>query len=158
MKHVEELNHYKIIADFVWQRFGKNIKLIADVAGGKGELGIFLAAKYDYMVDVIDPLGKESAFYTLRHRKFDPRMADDYDLIIGFHPDEATRSIAEAALRRPTILIPCCNYWGGDVTSYESLLDSIEKYFNENHVHFEKQVISELGERNTVFITTPPMV
>jgi hypothetical protein len=70
--------------------------------------------------------------------EFLPDMAMFYDLIIGLHPDGATRAVVEAALFRPVLLVPCCNEW--DKTrklGAKELVDDIVGYLTENGVKTE---------------------
>ena len=43
--------------------------------------------------------------------EYTPDMAPFYDLIVGLHPDAATRAVVESAAQRPILLVPCCNEW-----------------------------------------------
>ena len=71
-------------------------------------------------------------------------MVPYYDLIVGLHPDEATRAVAEAALIRPAVLIPCCNFWSAQKLGRDELIESIERYYREHAVRFQR-VGSDLG-------------
>jgi len=102
---------FEIIADFVYQRYGDSIRYIADVAGGQGLLSRLLNKKYNYEAEVIDPRGYALKGVPSRQREYSSDMAEYYDLIIGLHPDEATREIVESAAYRPILLVPCCNEW-----------------------------------------------
>ena len=104
-------SRFAILAEFVYNYFGNSIKYIADVAGGQGVLSRMLNKHYNYESEVIDP-----RHYTLKgipHREayYTPDMTSFYDLVIGLHPDEATRPVAESAIDRPVIVVPCCNHW-----------------------------------------------
>ena len=64
-----------------------------------------------------------------RQVELDPATAGYYDLIVGLHPDEATRAVAEAALVRPAVLIPCCNFWSEEKLGRDELVEAIEAFY-----------------------------
>ena len=126
---------FEVVADYVYQKFGNKVKYIADVAGGQGMLAKILRKKYNYEVEVIDPRGWTLVGVKNRKEKYASDMVSYYDLIVGLHPDEATRAVAESAMFRPVILIPCCNCW--DKTKKlgrEALLSEISQYYYKNKV------------------------
>ena len=75
---------------------------------------------------------------------------------MGLHPDEATRAVAQAALVRPTILIPCCNFWSGDKLGRDELLEAIESYYREQRVRFERLAFAFAGPKNIGIVSAPP--
>lgn len=94
---------------------------IADVAGGKGYLQIALRERGFSRVTTFDKRHKRagrSLDYT--YRFFGESVREDFHLIVGMHPDEATDEIIAAAHRRkvPFAICPCCvrpsayAYWG----------------------------------------------
>lgn len=130
---------FEVVADFIGERFGRNIKYIADVAGGQGMLTRYLRKKYNYEAEVIDPRGYRIVGVPGREELFNNEIAPYYDLIVGLHPDQATRAIAEAAKIRPTLLIPCCNFWDlENKLGTIKLVEAIEKYYFENNIKFER--------------------
>src|SRR3990167_9815922 len=88
---------FEVVAEFVANYWGKNIKYIADVAGGRGMLTRILNKKYNYESEVIDPRGFQLRGVPSVQDDFTPNKASYYDLVIGLHPDEATRSVVESA-------------------------------------------------------------
>ena len=70
-----------------------------------------LNKKYNYEAEVIDPRGWALKGVSNQQKEYSPDMASYYDLVVGLHPDEATRSITESAGITKTLLIPCCNFW-----------------------------------------------
>ena len=102
---------FEIVAEYVYARFGGGVKYIADVAGGQGLLSRILNKKYNYEAEVIDPRGYALKGVPSKQVEYSPDMANFYDLIIGLHPDGATRAVAESAVFRPVLLVPCCNEW-----------------------------------------------
>ncbi len=140
---------FEVVADFVYAKFGKSIKYIADVAGGQGMLTRILNKKYNYEAEVVDPRGWTLTGTPSRKEEFKPELADYYDLIIGLHPDEATRAVVESALIRPVLIIPCCNFW--DKTKKlgrEALLSEFVKYFDEHRVKWERVVFDFSSSKN----------
>jgi len=140
---------FEIIAEYVYNRFGKNVKYIADVAGGQGLLSRILNKKYNYEAEVIDPRGYVLKGVPSKQAEYSPSMANYYDLIIGLHPDEATRAVAESALYRPILLVPCCNEW--DKTQKlgsRELIQAIVDYLDNNGVPNETVTFGFKGPKN----------
>ncbi len=129
---------FDVVAQFIYNNYGSDIKFIADVAGGKGMLSRILNKKYNYTSEVVDPRGWSLKGVPNQASEFDAGAASYYDLIVGLHPDEATRAVAMAALIRPTILIPCCNFWSDEKLGRDELLEAIEDYYTQNMVSFER--------------------
>lgn len=96
---------------------------VADVAAGKGALSFALREHGFRRITPFEPdprrggqvrrLGIRAQFFTAEH-------AQDFDLIVGMHPDEATDCILDgaAAVGAMAIICPCCakptawTYWG----------------------------------------------
>ena len=113
-------------------KYGKSIKYIADIAGGQGMLTRMLCKK-NYEAEVVDPRGYTLKGVSSRTEEFNPNMADYYHLIIGLHPDEATRAVVESAKVTPTLIIPCCNFWDRTKTlGRDALIAEIQKYYDKN--------------------------
>ena len=104
-------SRFEEIAGFIYARYGNNIKYIADVAGGQGLLTKILNKKYNYEAEVIDPRGHQLKGVPNRQGEYKREMADYYDLIVGLHPDEATREVVGSAHIKPVLVVPCCNFW-----------------------------------------------
>ncbi len=146
---------FEVVTDFVVSKYGKKIKYIADIAGGRGMLTRMLNKK-NYEAEVVDPRGWALKEVPARKEEFSSEMADYYDLIIGLHPDEATRSVVESAKIRPTLVIPCCNFWDRSKTlGRDALVSEIEKYYTENNIAYEKIVLEFKGPMNIGLSTTP---
>ena len=145
---------FEVVADFVYTRFGKSIKYIADVAGGQGMLTRILNKKYNYLAEVVDPRGWTLKGVPNRKEEFNSKIADYYDLIIGLHPDAATRSVVESALVKPVLIIPCCNFW--DQTrklGREAMLSEFIKYFNEHNIKWERIVFDFNSSKNVGLVS-----
>lgn len=85
---------------------------IADIAGGKGYLQTNLRP-YGYNVTTFDKRkGRKNrpGRFQYQYRFFNSSIKEDFDLLVGMHPDEATDIIIlEAGRRRvPYAVVPCC--------------------------------------------------
>lgn len=148
-------SRFEVVAEFIYSNYERSVRYIADVAGGQGMLCRILRKKYNYECEVIDPRGWALKGVPAQVAEFKPALAAYYDLIVGLHPDEATRAVAEAALIRPAILIPCCNFWSEEKLGRDSLLEAIEAYYREHGVKFEKVIFGFKGPKNIGLISTP---
>lgn len=140
---------FEVVADFVFETFGRKIKYIADVAGGRGMLSRILNKRYNYRATVFDPRGYTLVGVEGITEEFKPEDASYYDLVIGLHPDEATRQVAESALVTNTLLIPCCNFW--DRTKKlgrDAMLAEISAYYDSNGVSYKKVELDFEGPKN----------
>ncbi|MBE6725016.1 MAG: hypothetical protein E7576_07460 [Ruminococcaceae bacterium] len=133
---------FEVLADFVYERYGKSVKYIADVAGGQGVLSRLLNKRYNYVSEVIDPRVYVVKGVKQTVSEYDSEMASYYDLIIGLHPDEATRPVVESAFSRPVIVVPCCNYW--DKTrklGSKAIAEDIALYYEKNGIEFKMETL-----------------
>ena len=146
---------FEIVAEFIYDRYGKSVRYIADVAGGQGMLCRILRKKYNYECEVVDPRGWTLKGVPNRAVELDAATAGYYDLIVGLHPDEATRAVAQAALVRPAILIPCCNFWAEEKLGRDELVEAIASYYREHKVKFERIVFSFRGPKNIGLVSQP---
>ncbi|AKU92391.1 hypothetical protein [Vulgatibacter incomptus] len=98
---------FELFARFLVDRF--DARRVFDVAGGQGKLNEALSA-----------LGREVTTFDLRHKRLPVRYAErifgleepcECDLVVGMHPDGATRVIIEYAAkhRLPFAVVPCCS-------------------------------------------------
>src|SRR3989344_7074254 len=148
---------FEVITNFVLSKYGKSIKYIADIAGGQGMLTRMLCKK-NYEAEVVDPRGYTLKGVPSRAEEFKLDMADYYDLIIGLHPDEATRAVVESAKVTPTLIIPCCNFWDRTKTlGRDALIADIERYYDKNNIEYEKVVLDFKGPMN-IGLSTKPMI
>ncbi len=146
---------FEVLAEYIRNKYGNRIKYIADVAGGQGMLSRILN-KYNYRSEVFDTRERVLVGVSHRREEFKPSHASYYDLIVGLHPDGATRAVAEAALTKPTILIPCCNFW--DKTKKlgrEALLAEISKFYGQNGVLHERVVFDFDSSKNVGLVSHP---
>ena len=147
---------FEVVADFVINRFSEDVRYVADVAGGKGLLTRALSKKGNFVCELIDP--RKTVLRGIRHRaeQFRSEMADYYDLLVGLHPDDALRELAKAALIRPVVLIPCCNFWDDQPRGTKELLEAIEGFYQQHSVCFERVALDFRGPKNTAIISSPP--
>lgn len=151
-----DVTRFEVLADYILDKYGRSIKYIADVAGGQGMLCRVLFKKGNYTCEVIDPRGWVLKGVEHQEKEFGPEMASYYDLIVGLHPDEAVRAVARAALLKPTILIPCCNFWSEEKLGQKELLQKIEDYYRLHAVSFERVVFPFKGPKNIGLVSEPP--
>lgn len=116
---------FRLLADLIAERFTPS--KTADVAGGKGLLRSQLSTRGFSNVTTIDhrkrlAKGRPGQHYGL----FDWRTSEDYDLIVGMHPDEASDHIVLYAAERrvPFVLCPCCVKPSAAPLSFEYLSNS----------------------------------
>jgi len=142
------------VAKFVYECFGNSIKHIADVAGGQGLLTKILNKRYNYESEVIDPRRYLVKGVPGRQILYTKDLADFYDLIIGLHPDEATRDVVESASKRPVLVIPCCNHW--DKTrklGSKELISDICEYLHRENIDYEIIKYNFKGPKNIGILT-----
>jgi hypothetical protein len=141
---------------FLNEYFGNQVQYIADVAGGQGMLSKLLNKRYNYEAEVIDPAGWRIKGVPGRKEEFSPSMSGFYDVIVGLHPDEATRAVAEAANERPVLIIPCCNFWSEEKLGRDELVAAIEKYYDEHSIAHQRIVFPFRGPKNVGVLSLPP--
>lgn len=146
---------FEVVAAFIYERYGSGIHYVADVAGGQGMLCRILRKKYSYDCEVVDPRGGTLKGVPHRAVELDPSLAEYYDLVVGLHPDEATRPVAQAALVRPAVLIPCCNFWSDEKLSQDELIGAIELYYRRHGVTFERIEFDFRGPKNIGIVSDP---
>jgi hypothetical protein len=149
-------DRFEVVAEFISNTYGPTIQYLADVAGGRGMLCRILRKKYNYDCEVVDPRGWTLKGVPNRSTQFEASIAAYYDLIIGLHPDEATRAVAQAALVRPVILIPCCNFWSAEKLGRDELISAIETYYREHGVRFRRVKFGFKGPKNIGLVSEPP--
>jgi hypothetical protein len=148
---------FEEVAAFIYTRFGDSVEYIADVAGGQGVLTRLLNKKYNYKSEVIDPRGFALKGVPNRVCMYEAKMAPYYDLIVGLHPDEATRPVAESAKIRPVLVVPCCNFWDRtQKLGSKKLVSSIEHYLDHAGIRYERVTFSFNSPKNVGILTEPP--
>jgi len=151
-------DRFEVLAEYIDARYGKSVRYIADVAGGQGMLCRFLNKRYNYEAEVVDPRGWTLRGVSGRAEEMDASLAAYYDLIVGLHPDEATRAVAEAARVRPAIVIPCCNFWSEEKLGRNELVDAIAAYYQHHGVRYERVTFGFKGPKNIGLVSEPPDV
>lgn len=145
---------FEVVAEFIFVTFGREIKYIADVAGGKGMLSRILAKKYNYEPTVVDPRGYSLLGVSNLATEYSSSTASYYDLIVGLHPDQATREIALSALTTNTLLIPCCNFWDNTrKLGRDALLSEIERYYDDQKIKYKRVIFDFEGPKNIGLVT-----
>ena len=150
-------DRFEVMAAFIYERYGSSVQYIADVAGGQGMLSRILRKKYNYEAEVVDPRGWTLRGVPARAEEFDPALATYYDLVVGLHPDQATRAVAEAALVKPVIVVPCCNFWSEEKLGRDELVEAVADYYREHGVRFEQVLFDFKGPKNIGLVSEPPL-
>jgi hypothetical protein len=99
---------FDLFAQLLVERFPQALRVF-DVAGGQGKLNEALAK-----------LGRSVTTFDLRHKRLPVRYAEriftleepcEADLVVGMHPDGATRVIIEYAAKHQLsfAVVPCCS-------------------------------------------------
>lgn len=105
---VADKRRFSLFADLV-QRHFPGCRRAFDIAGGMGKLNVELSAR-----------GLDVLTFDKRWKRAEVKYAErlftldepcDCDLLVGMHPDGATRVIVEYAARhgRPFAVVPCCS-------------------------------------------------
>lgn len=148
---------FKVLADWIRTQYPQ-ARNVADVAGGGGRLFLHIGLTGA----VIDPrhsgLSKSERRaqrrgylpqIEYRHTLYTADQAEEFDLIVGLHPDGATAEIAASALKRPVCVVPCCNYgWNmpGDPANL------VREYWSKMGVSWQEHVLPMAG-RNLIMYT-----
>jgi hypothetical protein len=126
---------FDMFAKLVKRNFNpRQYKFIADIAGGQGYLQLALKENGFENVLTFDVRRNRLRKLNYRTRFFDESIRDEFDLIVGMHPDEATDVIiAEAAKRKiPFVICPCCIkptatvFWGSH--AFGSWFDHLKRF------------------------------
>jgi hypothetical protein len=147
---------FQVIADYIADRYWRSVHYIADVAGGQGMLARILSKQYNYDCQVIDPRAWVLRGVTHQASAFDPAFSTYYDLIVGLHPDGALREVAQAALVRPVVLVPCCNFWSDEKLGQADLLGAIQNFYQQHGVVYERVTFPFKGPKNIGLVSAPP--
>lgn len=149
-------DRFEATADFVAARYGSSVSYIADVAGGQGLLARILRKQHNYDAEVVDPRGWTLRGVPARQEVFTSESATFYDLVIGLHPDEALPEVVEAALLRPAVIVPCCNFFDRNRRlGRDDLLGAIETRLTVDGVQVDRQVLEFSGPFNIALVTEP---
>jgi hypothetical protein len=147
---------FEAVARFVDAQYARSVAFVADVAGGQGMLTRILRKQYNYDAEVVDPRGWTLRGVPVRQEMFSSELATFYDLVIGLHPDEALPAVVEAALHRPAIIVPCCNFF--DTTrrlGRDDLLEAIERRLTDGRVRVQRHTLEFRGPFNIALVTDP---
>ena len=138
---------FDVVASFIGRNFPvQRYPCVADVAGGKGDLKRLLIEK-GYKSKTFDSRwGKHGYFFR--------RMAEEWNLIVGLHPDGATEEIAHSALTTPVVLIPCCHLgWNGPEShGSPSMTETVRRLWRRLRVPYRETLLNMSG-KNVVLWT-----
>lgn len=101
---------FHLFAQFIARNFpSKEFLNVADVAGGKGHLNAALKP-FGYKTITFDKARKQIHRAHYQRRFFDAHVKEQFDLLVGMHPDGATDIIILEASKRgiPFAIVPCC--------------------------------------------------
>jgi len=122
---VGDARRFDLMAGLVAYEFPDRNLRIADAAGGKGYLSIALVQRGFRDVTMFDRrrtiARKTGAPFRYGGRLFSWTTKEEFGLVVGMHPDEATDHIVMYAANHsvPFVVCPCCIkpdaavYWGG---------------------------------------------
>lgn len=104
---------FELFASFIARVVRNRRARIADVAAGKGALSFALLRHGFSNVTPFEPDPRRGGHVTrlgMRVETFRSDFAQDFDVIVGMHPDAATDHILDSATRyrRVAIVCPCC--------------------------------------------------
>jgi len=102
---------FEVFAKYIANNFPpQKYKAVADIAGGKGALQVELHS-LGYSVTTYDKRHtKCSRNLQYKYSYFNSDIKENYSLLVGMHPDEATDVIIVQAIQRciPFCVVPCC--------------------------------------------------
>ncbi len=142
---------FELFARLLTERFAA--PRIFDVAGGMGRLNQELTA-----------LGRAATTFDSRHKRLEVRYSErpftleepcECDLVVGMHPDGATRVIIEYAARHriPFAVVPCCADNG---MSYKPWMRHLEELARGLGFQVEEAQLQMPG-RSRVILGFPPV-
>lgn len=146
---------FDVLADLIAERFGTSVRWVADVAGGQGMLARRLAKRHNYEAEVVDPRGWTLVGVPARAEEFRSDTADYYDLVVALHPDEALRETVLAALRKPAVIVPCCNFWSEEKLGTSQLLDALTDFLTGHGAAVERVTLPFCGPKNVALVVRP---
>ena len=148
-------SRFEAVATFIGEEFGRDVRYVADVAGGQGQLARELRKRHGYEIEVVDPRPHRLRGVAGAAEPYTPDRATYYDLVIGLHPDEATRAVVESAIVRPIVIVPCCNFWDRDQKlGRDALLDAIESWLEDRGIASRREQLGFAGPMNIAIVTS----
>jgi hypothetical protein len=104
---VADKRRFELFSDFVTHHF-PDCRRVFDIAGGQGKLNAAMTSRGLDVLTFDTRWKREQVAYA--ERRFTMAEPCSCDLLVGMHPDGATRIIVEyaAAHRRPFAIVPCC--------------------------------------------------
>lgn len=141
---------FELFARFLRERFPR-ARRVFDVAGGMGKLNVELSRA-----------GFSALTFDVRHKRLDVPFAErrftldepcECDLVVGMHPDGATRLIVEYAAkhRRPFAIVPCCS---DDGSPYKTWMKVLRARAEESGLKVEEAGLPMAG-RARVLVGAP---
>ena len=119
-------------------------------------LARILTKRHGFAAEVIDPRGWTLRGVMSRKEEFRADVADYYDVVVGLHPDQALRELVAAGLRRPTLVIPCCNFWSADEKlGRRALIEAIVAHHTHTGGEVEEAELAFSGPYNRALVLEP---
>lgn len=137
---------FELFARFLKERF-PGARRLYDVAGGMGKLNVELTR-----------CGFAAITYDVRHKRLPVAFAErrftldepcECDLVVGMHPDGATRLIIEYAAkhRRPFSIVPCCS---DDGSPYKTWMKVLQGLAERAGFRVEENVLTMVGRARVI--------
>lgn len=132
---------FELFAEFLRGRF-PDFRRVYDVAGGMGRLNVELAR-----------VGFDALTYDVRAKRLPVAFAErrfslgepcDCDLIVGMHPDGATRLIVQYAAQhhKPFSIVPCCS---DDGSPYRTWMKVVRELAEKAGYRVEESLLPMAG-------------
>lgn len=136
----------RIFADFIKKQFPSCPENILDVACGDGRLSVQLSQTFPFAeVTGIDPKPRGNKRRIKIFKGTFPHRVkiNEYDLIVGMHPDGATWPIVEKCClhKIPFAVVPCClvhvppSFSGGNMHSWVRYIVSYSQHHGMTTMH-----------------------
>jgi hypothetical protein len=147
---VADKRRIDLFSDFVTRHFPGCTKVF-DIAGGQGKLNAAMTARGLDVLTFDTRWKREAVPYA--ERRFTLAEPCTCDLLVGMHPDGATRIIVEyaAAHRRPFAIVPCCSDNG---LPYKPWMRHLQELGEESGLVVEESALPMQG-RARVLIGRP---
>ena len=132
---------FELFAHFLRDRFPAS-RRVYDVAGGMGRLNVELTrVGFDTLTFDIRSKRLPVAF---AERRFSLDEPCDCDLVVGMHPDGATRLIVQYAAkhRKPFSIVPCCS---DDGSPYRTWMKVVRELAEQAGYHVEESLLPMAG-------------
>lgn len=150
---------FDLFGEFLSKHFPHDVN-IADVAGGKGYLRLAMREHgfVDGRIDTYDPMRRKNMVILKKNERhiqdlFDLNKSNNYQLVVGMHPDEASDVIVQSKSEYFAI-VPCCIRPGieayFDKHKTENWLNHLERLANKSGFRKVERAYLKFHGMNTV--------